>query len=872
MAYNELIGTLGEQSAAWYKEECRRYAEAAEQSATDAGNSATAAERDAGIASDKADIATNKANLAGESADLAQEWAIKTDGMVGGIDYSAKHYAGQASGSATTASNKADEASTSAANAEKWASYTNGTVDGTNYSAKQYALNAGNSATTASTKAGEASDSAQTASDKAGIATTQAGLAAGSALSASNSATLAEAWATKMDGQVDGDYSAKYYAGQASTSATNAGTSETNAGNSALLAKDWATKMDGMVDGSEYSSKYYAGQAGGSATAAAGSAADAQASADYIEDEAVKIDTTEKRVSNIEKLLQGNLYDYQTDSDSKYTKTVPNGAMPYASLEQIGGRTLVWNQLQATPTGTSAVTIQGINFYISNGELFISGTAEEDGTFQIVPSANGGQSVPANHKLLFTRSGSGSFLWSREGFGTFSNDPTQDWGFSQHTADFYVAIRIHIKSGTTYNVSHMKFNVFDLTSLYGAGNEPTTVAEFKRTFPAVWYAYNPGTLLSAGVTEVKSVGKNLADYSGGRGYPSDTTGSASTKRTFTIGTYVAGLTANNYYQPDRIGNLALTDGVFSYSSIYGFAGVSFPFFAIPNTQYTFSVNVIQGNNNYQLSYAWYQQDGTFISYSVSDNVTSKTATAPSNAYYGVCFFAKHSGNSTEETFRFSNPQIEVGSTATPYAPYKSNTYPIPASVQALEGYGWSAGNVREGEAYNYIDYERKVFVQNVGKVTVTSADVPSADSGYISSGVFNSGDYVGHAYTSIRNFKYSTGGTFATLDRYVGYPAVAPFCHEIHINDKSFISSQYRTYFIDIADRDTLLAKIGAGVDMYYELQTPIEVDISAYITDDNLISVESGGTLTFPNSNGDDYRIDVPSSETYMVDLQEAI
>ena len=110
------------------------------------------------------------------------------------------------------------------------------------------------------------------------------------------------------------------------------------------------------------------------------------------------------------------------------------------------------------------------------------------------------------------------------------------------------------------------------------------------------------------------------------------------------------------------------------------------------------------------------------------------------------------------------------------------------------------------------------------------------------------------------------------MDRYVGYPAVAPFCHEIHINDKSFISSQYRTYFIDIADRDTLLAKIGAGVDMYYELQTPIEVDISAYITDDNLISVESGGTLTFPNSNGDDYRIDVPSSETYMVDLQEAI
>ena len=63
-----------------------------------------------------------------------------------------------------------------------------------------------------------------------------------------------------------------------------------------------------------------------------------------------------------------------------------------------------------------------------------------------------------------------------------------------------------------------------------------------------------------------------------------------------------------------------------------------------------------------------------------------------------------------------------------------------------------------------------------------------------------------------------------------------------------------------------------SGIYAYYELATPQEIDISAYLTDDNLIEVEAGGTLTFPNSNGDDYRIPVPSSETYMVDLQEAI
>ena len=59
---------------------------------------------------------------------------------------------------------------------------------------------------------------------------------------------------------------------------------------------------------------------------------------------------------------------------------------------------------------------------------------------------------------------------------------------------------------------------------------------------------------------------------------------------------------------------------------------------------------------------------------------------------------------------------------------------------------------------------------------------------------------------------------------------------------------------------------------LYYELATPVEIDISEYLTDDNLIQVDSGGTLTFPNSNGTDYQIPVPSDVTYMIDLQAAI
>lgn len=70
-----------------------------------------------------------------------------------------------------------------------------------------------------------------------------------------------------------------------------------------------------------------------------------------------------------------------------------------------------------------------------------------------------------------------------------------------------------------------------------------------------------------------------------------------------------------------------------------------------------------------------------------------------------------------------------------------------------------------------------------------------------------------------------------------------------------------------VADRQAV-----QGVMLYYELANPIITDISTLIDDDFLrnLTVEAGGSVTFKNSNGDSYRIPVPSEEEYVVKLSE--
>jgi hypothetical protein len=207
---------------------------------------------------------------------------------------------------------------------------------------------------------------------------------------------------------------------------------------------------------------------------------------------------------------------------------------------------------------------------------------------------------------------------------------------------------------------------------------------------------------------------------------------------------------------------------------------------------------------------------------------------------------------------------EIGSAGVTEVAVGDTAYSIPEAIRNLPGYGWSAGTAR-----NYVDYENKRYVQcvnsvDLGTLTWTAGGGISSRTVFIASSrkicgqklSYNSAiasnilcsKYLAKSQNEVWSDAAPVGiATNATIDGYV------------YVNDTAYTDA-------------TAFKQAMQGVMLYYELETPIVTDISSLIPDDFLrnIEVEAKGSVTFKNSNGDDYRIPVPSEEEYIVKLSE--
>lgn len=321
-------------------------------------------------------------------------------------------------------------------------------------------------------------------------------------------------------------------------------------------------------------------------------------------------------------------------------------------------------------------------------------------------------------------------------------------------------------------------NVFtiDLTLMFGANNEPSTVEEFEQWLSdnvglKDYYEYSEPTMLSADANSLETVGFNLWDGS----YSKD----------------------NSWYN-------ATTEaiGVDSNYAISDFISV------FPNTEY-----FVKGTTGANVGMAFFDKDKVNLKQSIAyNNRTSFTFTTPTNAAYLKLSINKTLVNQTNLNLSWSG--IRNGE----YEDYWKRTYPI--NVKQLTSNGtviFPNGMNRVGNVYDEI-----VSVEGVTKAIkrIGSVDLGTLTWKYSSgSMVFNSG---GNSFLNGKNkmlcakYTRATGTTLTTINDKEYQNSSVIGAQTLWIKDSSY------------TDAATFKAAMN-GVMLYYELVTPIEYEIDNF-------------------------------------------
>lgn len=300
----------------------------------------------------------------------------------------------------------------------------------------------------------------------------------------------------------------------------------------------------------------------------------------------------------------------QLEKGSTATEYVPHELTSYKNIMKVSDVCQLVDKSKFTASGT----INGIT-WVSNGDgsITLNGTCTDG--FALNPF---NQQIPVDQTHFYYTSPYLSINYGGRIDGTYETGGIGHIKSSAHPTKFNTVFYIWIDKDKSFSNVTTFINIDDLTEIFGAGNEPKTVAEFKAKFPNDYYPYSPSCFVTSFDERMPCKTKNLFDINANseKGYYDE---------------------QGNFYPNDRF--------------------LCFTIDVISNNTYCISTSKL-GSVKGIVSF-W--NNNTFVSAVNYGEQTAFAYTVPSGA--NKLKFV------IEANQKYSNIQLEKGTTATDYVPY-----------------------------------------------------------------------------------------------------------------------------------------------------------------------------------------------------------
>ena len=453
-----------------------------------------------------------------------------------------------------------------------------------------------------------------------------------------------------------------------------------------------------------------------------------------------------------------------------------------AYIKSIKGNSVVWNQVykpREAVIGTR--TDKGVTFTVTaDGSVTAQGTSETATNASSYIQLTANQPFLSSHIYMLVAFGAPAGRWSYMGlyFGGINNINSlsmigsQGYKIFSPQADGVASLTLSCWGGQTIDCS-FKPQFYDLTKMFGAGNEPSTIEEFYArvaTLGVDMNAYNEGQVIHCNTESIKSVGDNAWDEE------------------WEMGTYDS---AN--------GKKIDSDATIRSKNLIK---------VLPNTEYYISIpQDLYGT--YPVRQRFYREDGSYIGSAGQNTVGGIFNTPADCAYVGLIIYSTTYNH--DMCIRLAHTGYK-----TDYEPYWQDILPLPIIRnyfrQGMKSAGTAHDEIRYNKASGKWEMVQRIGSVDLGTFTYRQSDTSGGGVRFrttIEMKRVKSASIVG-------NILCSQYDTVAAADTYRNTRGIA-------VEKTDGIS----IFNADYTDAAALKASL-QGVILYYELADPIVTELDA--------------------------------------------